>query len=60
MPTKAPNTARQRGITPVIPHKADEKKKPSFLARTLYKARVRIDHRSAEALRAYCPTVLEE
>jgi transposase len=33
--------ARTRGIAPVIPHKADEKNKPGFFARTLYKARGR-------------------
>ena len=31
--------ARARGIAPVIPHKANEKNKPAFFARTLYKAR---------------------
>ena len=31
--------ARARGIAPVIPHKANEKDKPAFFARTLYKAR---------------------
>jgi len=35
--------ARTRGIAPVIPHKADEKNKPGFFARTLYKARERIE-----------------
>jgi hypothetical protein len=28
--------AARRGIAPVIPHKADEKNKPAFFARTLY------------------------
>ena len=35
--------ARARGIAPVIPHKANEKDKPAFFARTLYKARARIE-----------------
>ena len=35
--------ARARGIAPVIPHKANEKDKPKFFARTLYKARARIE-----------------
>jgi transposase len=35
--------ARTRGIAPVIPHKANEKNKPAFFARTLYKARARIE-----------------
>ncbi len=35
--------ARARGIAPVIPHKANEKNKPAFFARTLYKARARIE-----------------
>ena len=35
--------ARKRGIAPVIPHKANEKNKPAFFARTLYKARARIE-----------------
>ena len=36
-------TARKRGIAPVIPHKANERNKPAFFARTLYKARSRIE-----------------
>jgi transposase len=36
-------TARARGVAPVIPHKANEKDKPAFFARTLYKARARIE-----------------
>ena len=32
-----------RGIAPVIPHKANEKNKPAFFARTLCKARARIE-----------------
>ncbi|WP_177198587.1 IS5 family transposase [Novosphingobium sp. CF614] len=35
--------ARARGIAPVIPHKANEKNQPLFFARTLYKARGRIE-----------------
>jgi len=35
--------ARARGIAPVIPHKANEKDKPAFFAKTLYKARARIE-----------------
>lgn len=35
--------ARARGIAPVIPHKANEKNTPTFFARTIYKARARIE-----------------
>ena len=35
--------ARARGIAPVIPHKANERDKPNFFAKTLYKARSRIE-----------------
>jgi transposase len=35
--------ARARGIAPVIPHKTNEKDKPGFFAKTLYKARARIE-----------------
>ena len=35
--------ARSRGIAPVIPHKSNEKNKPKFFAKTLYKARARIE-----------------
>jgi transposase len=35
--------ARARGIAPVIPHKANEKNLPALFARTLYKARGRIE-----------------
>jgi transposase len=35
--------ARKRRIAPVIPHKANERDKPAFFARTLYKARARIE-----------------
>ncbi len=37
------SAARARGIAPVIPHKVNEKNKPAFFARTLYKARARIE-----------------
>ena len=37
------DAARARGVAPVIPHKANEKNKPAFFARTLYKARARIE-----------------
>ena len=37
------DAARKRGVAPVIPHKANEKNKPAFFARTLYKARARIE-----------------
>jgi len=37
------DAARARGIAPVIPHKANERHKPTFFARTLYKARARIE-----------------
>ncbi|WP_408914310.1 transposase [Brucella pseudogrignonensis] len=35
--------ARARGIAPVIPHKSNEKNKWAFFAKTLYKARARIE-----------------
>jgi hypothetical protein len=35
--------ARKRGIAPVIPHKAKEKDRPAFFAKTLYKARAHIE-----------------
>lgn len=35
--------ARVRGIIPVIPHKANEKNKPSFFAKAIYKGRARIE-----------------
>jgi transposase len=35
--------ARDRGIVPVIPRKANEKEKPAFFAKTLYKGRARIE-----------------
>ncbi|MGP2490928.1 IS5 family transposase [Mesorhizobium sp. PUT5] len=35
--------ARARGIAPVIPHKANEKNPQAFFAKTLYKARARIE-----------------
>ncbi|WP_454014053.1 hypothetical protein [Aquamicrobium terrae] len=36
-------SARSRGIIPVIPHKANDKHKPGFFARTICKGRVRIE-----------------
>jgi len=43
-PSKANrDAARARGIAPVIPYKANERDKPAFFARTLYKARARIE-----------------
>ena len=36
--------ARARGIAPVIPHKANERNKPAFFAKALYRARARIEH----------------
>jgi transposase len=36
--------ARERGIIPVIPHKTNEKAKPSFFAKALYRGRARIEH----------------
>ncbi|MFG1239794.1 MULTISPECIES: IS5 family transposase [Xanthobacteraceae] len=35
--------ARARGIIPVIPHKANEKDKPRFFAKALYRGRARIE-----------------
>ena len=35
--------ARARGIAPVIPHKANEKNKPAFFAKAIYKGRGRIE-----------------
>ncbi len=35
--------ARQRGIAPVIPYKANEKNRPSFFAKALYRGRARIE-----------------
>lgn len=32
-----------RGIIPVIPHKANEKNKPGFFAKAIYKGRARIE-----------------
>ena len=37
------DAARARGVAPVIPQQANEKNKPAFFARTLYKARARIE-----------------
>ena len=36
--------AKDRGIAPVIPHKANEHNKPAFFAKALCKARARIEH----------------
>jgi len=45
------DAARARGIAPVIPRKANEKNKPAFFARTLYKARAhRAGRRTAQAI----------
>jgi transposase len=35
--------ARDRGILPVIPYKSNEKDKPAFFAKALYKGRARIE-----------------
>ncbi|NGO51448.1 IS5 family transposase [Mesorhizobium camelthorni] len=35
--------ARERGAIPVIPHKVNEKDRPAFFAKTLYKGRARIE-----------------
>ncbi|MCT4493017.1 IS5 family transposase [Bosea minatitlanensis] len=35
--------ARSRGIIPVIPHKVNEKDKPGFFAKALYRGRARIE-----------------
>jgi hypothetical protein len=35
--------ARSRGVIPVIPHKANEKDKPGFFAKAIYKGRARIE-----------------
>lgn len=35
--------ARARGIIPVIPHKANEKDRPAFFAKALYRGRARIE-----------------
>ena len=35
--------ARKRGAAPVIPYKANEKMKPAFFPKALYKARARIE-----------------
>ncbi|QGN00058.1 transposase [Methylocystis parvus] len=50
--------ARRRGIAPVIPHKANEKNRPAFFARTLYKARARIEHGFGRLKRfGACPAI---
>jgi hypothetical protein len=45
-------TARARGIAPVIPHKANEKNKPAFFARTLGPGTDRTGHRKTQTLQA--------
>ena len=35
--------ARERGVFPVIPHRANEKDQPSSFARPIYKRRARIE-----------------
>ena len=35
--------ARERGIAPVIPYKANETNRPAFFAKALYRARARIE-----------------
>jgi transposase len=35
--------ARERGACPVIPYRSNAKEKPAFFAKTLYKARARIE-----------------
>ena len=35
--------ARKSGAVPVIPHKSNEKAKPAYFAKALYKARARIE-----------------
>ena len=54
--------ARERGIAPVIPHKANEKNKPAFFARVLYKARAahRAGRRTAQALQAGRPPLRKD
>ncbi len=37
------DAARARGIAPVIPYKVNEKNKPTYFAKILYKARARIE-----------------
>src|SRR5690606_10988183 len=37
------NAARSRGIIPVIPHKSNEKGKPGFFAKAIYKDRARTE-----------------
>ena len=41
--------ARQRGICPAIPYRSNTKDMPAFFPKTLYKARARIDKRSASS-----------
>lgn len=52
--------ARARGIAPVIPYKANEKDKPAFFAKVLYKAHpYRTGHRRRKTLQACRPAVRE-
>lgn len=46
--------ARDRGIVPVIPHKANEKEKPTFFAKTLYKGRAPIEQAFGKLKRFKC------
>ena len=59
--SKANRTAaRKRGIAPVIPHKANERDKPAFFPKTLYKARARIEQdRTAQTLQTHRPALRE-
>jgi hypothetical protein len=41
--------ARKRGIIPVILHKADEKQRPGFFAKALYRGRARTEQASASS-----------
>jgi transposase len=55
------DAARARGVAPVIPHKANEKGKPAFFARTLYKARAhRAGCQTAQALQARRPPMRKD
>jgi transposase len=35
--------SRERGIVPVIPHKSNERNRPAFFPKALYRARARIE-----------------
>lgn len=53
--------ARHRGAIAVIPHKANEKQKPGFFAKTLYKGRARrAGSRKAQALQARRATLRKD